>query len=110
MNSSDYTQKMKDLRKRVSQYVQIPKKQIGIMNICIPTVNTKAAYFYILPPCLILIVLIIGKPFFIMKKNTDENGIVTKKINYKKLAIYVLVSGMIIDIGLFFVLKKVSKL
>jgi hypothetical protein len=106
MESSDYTQKMNDLRDKVSKYVQQPvqKETKTIKN------NGKSYYFYIVPPCFILIMLIICKPSFIITEYNDEKGIVSKKLNYKNLIIAVLIGSLILDIGLFVYFKKTHKI
>ena len=107
MTSPDYKKKMDELRNKVSQYIP-NKKSTRVMNINIPTFNIKSIYFYIVPPIVILIVLLLSKPSFIRYEHIDENNVITQKINYKYLIIFTLIGGTIIDIGLFAYFKKTN--
>lgn len=108
MTTIDYTKKMDELRNKVSQYVKLPNKQkIGIINNT-STINVKTICFYSIPYIIVFIILLIIKPSFITNEHIDENNVSTKKINFKSLIISTLISGIIIDIGIFFYVRKRS--
>jgi hypothetical protein len=114
MSSSDYTKKINELREKVSQYTQLPKQKYNVLpNIDISTENNpkfnKKYLLYLIPPILILIILIISKPSFITEDSIDKKNVITKKIKYKSLLIFVLIGSISIYIGIFVYFKKKTK-
>lgn len=122
METSDYTQKIQDLRKRVEYHGinNIENKNIPITTFptfpTIPTIlknlNFPKPIIYILPIIGVGILLFLSKPSFITMDNLNididnntENEI-TKKIIYSNIIIYSLLGGFTIDIIIWVYLNK----
>ena len=106
MTSTDYGQKMDDLRKRVETQANTKcslDESKNFFSIKMPTNNT---IFYILPPVVVLILLVIMRPSFILMDTINKSGEIKKTLVYSKVLICVLIGGFIINIGLFGFLKK----
>ena len=108
METSDYN-KMEELRKKVDEYDTEKKSSTTISN-TISTIfklpNSSSAIFYIIPPILIAILLLLIKPKFITIDNIDKNNNITKKIVFTKILTGTLLMGFIIDIFLWAYLNK----
>jgi hypothetical protein len=103
MTSLNYTEKMNDLRKRVSQFTELPYKSYTTSS---SSKNLYFYFFYLIPPIIIIIILALLRPSFILYTNIDKNNVEIKKINYKNLILTGLICGFLIDIGFFAYFKK----
>ena len=119
METSDYTQKMQDLRKRVEYHGinNIENKNIPITKTfpnVLKTLSLPKPVIYIFPIIGVAILLFLSKPDFITMDNIniDINNInsdkdtFTKKIIYSNILIYSLLGGFIIDIVIWVYLNK----
>ena len=100
---------MEELRKRVDEY-DTDKTDKKSLSVTISTLfklpNSSSVVFYIIPPILITILLLLIKPKFITRDNIDKNNNITKKIVFTKILIGSLLIGFIIDIFLWAYLNK----
>jgi hypothetical protein len=103
MTNVDYTQKMNELRKRVDNYVILPKNNNSSM---ILNITKKSYIIYIIIPFGILLFLYILKPSCILYEYKDENDISTYIISIKKLAIVSLILSVIVEIGIYIYKKR----
>lgn len=117
MSTTDYLQKMSELRTRVSQHIKLEgdnnNNNNGVFkNITsvIPKINTQSILFYTVPPIIFTVIFFIIKPGFLCNDHIDKDNVITRKINIKKVLIAGLISGTVISIGLFafFRQKKVE--
>lgn len=109
MTPTNYTKKLDDLRNKVSLYAKLPNKQTTGIISNKSSINTKTICFYSIPPVIIFIILLISKPSFITNEHINEDNVSTKKINFKYLIASTLISGIIVDIGIFFYIRKRSQ-
>ena len=108
MSTPDYTQKIAELRGRVSQYSKLPKSTSdkGVLSTVIHKINKQSLFFYVIPPIVMVILLLFIKPGFCCTDNIDKDNVITKKPNYNKIFITGVISGCIISIGLFVYFHK----
>jgi hypothetical protein len=105
MTTYDYTQKMLELRARVTKYGRLPVKNnknifVDIREI-VPKINTQSLFYYIIPVVLLIVILVSVKPKFICNEHIDDENIITNKLSYKKLFTTIVVFCIIISIGIF---------
>jgi len=103
MTSPDYIQKINELRKKVGLYsnFSFDKKDDTNLSLKIPYIN-KLSLFYLLSPVLVIILILLYiKPSFITKDTMNR-----QKIVYSKLFIVSLISGVIINICIWYYKKS----
>lgn len=111
MSTTDYVQKISELRNRVSQHVKLEGNNNGVLNTItsvIPKINTQSIFFYTVPPIIFIVIFFIIKPSFVCNQNIDKDNVITNKISIKKVLIAGLISGTIISVGLFAYFRKKS--
>ena len=102
MTTPDYTQKMSDLRARVGKHSQLPvKSNFSNITSTLSTINTQSPIFYAIPPLVLFVVFMFFKPVFVCTDHIDKDNVITKKMNFQKLLISVLVGSAITSIVLF---------
>ena len=102
MSNTDYIEKINDLRRKINPYSNF-SSQTTPNFFKIPKINN---IYYLLPPIILLILLIFIKPSFMVIKTINKNKEVRKRINYSKLFMIVLIGGFIVDIILWFYIRK----
>lgn len=119
MESSDYTQKIQELRQKVAYYdihsiENKPNESIKTFR-DFSKLNFKTNFkriIYICPIIIISILLLLSKPNFItidninIDINNSKDSEITKKIIYSDILIYSLLGGFIIDILIWVYLNK----
>jgi hypothetical protein len=110
MNTQNYTDRLKNIREQMGKYSDVtqPDHVTASFNFSklLPTFMPIAVIKYVTPPVVIFILLLVFKPSFIKDDYIDQDNMVTSKMNYKKLFIYMLIGGIVIDIGIFAYTKK----
>jgi len=106
MSTPDYTQKLKELRSQVNQHAKLPNPNGTVINLNFSNTIPNSLKFYAIPPIGILILLVVFKPSFVTTNHIDKDNVITKKMDFKKLIIYVLIGGTIVNIGLFVYFRK----
>ena len=112
MTVPDYTQKLSKIRTRISRYARakntsvVYEKDKSPFNLFGFALGSYV--LYIIPPIAIFILLLI---FQSCKSDyIDKDNVVKKKTNYKKLLMYTLAGGIIVNIAIFAYLHKKSRI
>jgi hypothetical protein len=114
MTSPDYIKKISDLRYKVDHYSKLQdpnSSKFGVVSSItsyIQKFNIRSPFFYIIPPFVLIILFLLIKPSIVCTDHIDKYNTITKKINYKKIIIYSLIGGGVIDIGLFAYFKTTN--
>lgn len=113
MNTPDYVNRLSEIRDRVGQYTTLENPRATIKSkipISVPVAFSKitpsSPLFYIIPPIAIFILLLIWNPGFVSEEHIDKDNVVTKKRKLKLILIISLVTGTILDIGMFAYFRK----
>ena len=105
MSTTDYIQKMSELRSRVSHHSKLKgSDNTGVLRTitsAIPKINTQSMFFYAVPPVILFLIFFIIRPGFVCNEHIDKDNVITNKISIKKVLISGLITGTIISIGLF---------
>ena len=102
----DFEDKIQSLENEISQLSTVPKtitkdaktvKKQGNSTLFNFNLLNSSFVYYGVVPCLILFFLLTLKPHFVMEDNVHDGAQQTeKKVSYKKLAIAIIISTMII--------------
>ena len=84
------------LRNRASKYTNIENN----VKFNFKKIISTARLIYIVMPIIITTLLIIAKPSFIQSKYY-KNNMVTKRIDWKKLLVTIIILSIIVDVSIF---------
>ena len=99
-----FDQTLKQLKDKVSKFAsENHSSHSGVKKI---KFNTKAILVYTTPIVLVTCVLFFTKPFFVTKEVEDSDGVVSLRINFRKLLISIIVLTAMIDGLIFLYLRK----
>jgi hypothetical protein len=107
-STPDYNKKLDDLRLRVENHVTV-KEPIRSSKMSFIAFNANSPIYYILPPILCLVLLIVFKPSFLTIEVTDSDGNKRNKFSYKRLFLTFLILSIILDIAIFVYFKKTQR-
>lgn len=97
MSTPNYSQKIGELRNRVSEYAKINQNTSGNDSI-----NYKSYLKYTIIPVGMLILFIFIKPSFVMTKKTNET---TKILSLKKLLIFTIIVSLLVGVCIYFLTR-----
>ena len=99
--------RVNELQGQVAQYSKYNNEKIGSS---LPfSLNFKFYYVYIAIPIAILILLMVFKPSFIKTNEEIEDGTIESQTNFKKILMWTLILGTVLDVGLYGALYKLKK-
>tara|TARA_R110002111_G_scaffold144274_1_gene210426 strand:- start:540 stop:848 length:309 start_codon:yes stop_codon:yes gene_type:complete len=92
--------KLNELQKTVDEYNVKKKNTFSLKK------YMKPIYAYIGIPVICIILLGYFKPSFLYKEQTDKHNIIRKTFLYKKLILFGMVIGIMLNIGLYVYLQR----
>ena len=110
-NSKNYNEIILDLNNRIKEHIDIPTEKSQNQNKNIKVSNNVFTYlrryiYFIVIPVVSIIILLIMKPSFFYKKHKDKENNVTKKLDYIKLILTGLISGLLISTAVYFYINR----
>ena len=110
LESPDYKSKISNIRNRLEQYVKLPKTTNSYNKFRFSSIINKfkpgSILFYVIPPIIITIIILIIKPKIFNKDIKDEKNDTITKFRYKNAILSGLVVGICISIAVFLYIRK----